>query len=78
MNANLDYKAIINKIIVAMISANQRVWTSNNMKDLCRMVTPHSSEWQIEELMKRIRQDDRIAKNKVSSRKICYSYRGEF
>lgn len=72
----MDYKAIINKVIIAMISANTRQWTSNSMRDLCRMIAPQITDNQLYFLMTKIRQDSRIKTTRVTPKKVYFSYRG--
>lgn len=72
----MEHETAINKLIIAMINANQRSFNGPQMREMCRMVSPAITENQVTHMMTRIRRDSRIKINKVGPRKIYYSYMG--
>lgn len=74
----MDYSNTIEKLIVAMISSTQVRFTSKQLKNLIFSLDHSLSENQIDNCFAHAKNDPRIKAQKVSTRKIYYSYHGAF
>lgn len=69
-------KAVIDSIIQGMIVSRQRTYTGKELREVIRTHWKGCTDHQIRSCTDALKRDPRISTQKVSSKKIYYSYKG--